>query len=579
MSNKEEELLAQIQKLEKELKVERNRLKKANYGLVWLDVPEAFEDDAENKLPILEEVKDKAITNNDGNPTHILIEGDNYHALTCLNYTHKGKIDLIYIDPPYNTGSDGFIYKDKRVLDKFPDGTDVPKDHPLRHSYWLSFMSKRLELARDLLKDDGVIFISIDNNELAQLKLLCDTIFLEKNYIEIFNWEKTQSPSNLSHKSKERIEYILCYEKSKNNNRFTGLQQDNPNDNPLVKSTNEYKTLVFPKDRIECNIEKDTFFKAGEYGTKVNKVTLKNDVNYINGKFDSDLILRGKFVWTQKNLEDEIRRKTRVIFKGKSLAPRYDKAEYKPEVPPNLIDSRWGVGTNDNSKQELLEFGIKSFEYPKPTSLISYLTQFIDKPNAVVLDFFAGSGTTGHSILELNKKDSNRQFILCTNNEGNICQDVTYPRIAKVIQGYTGARSGKNYLPLGNSLKYYKTSFVGNNNILSANDKDKIELAQKAGCLLSITENTLDEVEHTSHFQFFKSNDRNTAIYFQEDLSELDAFVNKVEKLENPTTVYLFSWGNKSEFESMFDHIPNINIKTIPQPILEIYKKIYYINN
>ena len=574
-----EELLAQIQKLTKELKVERNRLKKANYGLVWLDVPEAFEDDAENKLPILEEVKDKAITNNDGNPTHILIEGDNYHALTCLNYTHKGKIDLIYIDPPYNTGSDGFIYKDKRVLDKFPDGTDVPKDHPLRHSYWLSFMSKRLELARDLLKDDGVIFISIDNNELAQLKLLCDTIFLEKNYIEIFNWEKTQSPSNLSHKSKERIEYILCYEKSKNNNRFTGLQQDNPNDNPLVKSTNEYKTLVFPKDRIECNIEKDTFFKAGEYGTKVNKVTLKNDVNYINGKFDSDLILRGKFVWTQKNLEDEIRRKTRVIFKGKSLAPRYDKAEYKPEVPPNLIDSRWGVGTNDNSKQELLEFGIKSFEYPKPTSLISYLTQFIDKPNAVVLDFFAGSGTTGHSILELNKKDSNRQFILCTNNEGNICQDVTYPRIAKVIQGYTGARSGKNYLPLGNSLKYYKTSFVGNNNILSANDKDKIELAQKAGCLLSITENTLDEVEHTSHFQFFKSNDRNTAIYFQEDLSELDAFVNKVEKLENPTTVYLFSWGNKSEFESMFDHIPNINIKTIPQPILEIYMKIYNINN
>ena len=103
--------------------------------------------------------------------------------------------------------------------------------------------------------------------------------------------------------------------------------------------------------------------------------------------------------------------------------------------------------------------------------------------------------------------------------------------------------------------------------------------AQKAGCLLSIAENTLDEVEHTSHFQFFKSNDRNTAIYFQEDLSELDTFVNKVEKLENPTTVYLFSWGNKSEFESMFDHIPNINIKTIPQPILEIYKKIYYINN
>jgi len=118
----------------------------------------------------LTEVKEKAIKNKDGKPTHILIEGDNYHSLTCLNYTHKNKIDLIYIDPPYNTGSDGFRYKDKRVLDKYPDGSEVPKDHPLRHSYWLSFMSKRLELAKDLLSDSGLIFISIDDNELAQLK-------------------------------------------------------------------------------------------------------------------------------------------------------------------------------------------------------------------------------------------------------------------------------------------------------------------------------------------------------------------------------------------------------------------------
>ncbi len=109
-------------------------------------------------------VKEKAIKTDDEKPTHLLIEGDNYHSLTCLNYTHKNKIDLIYIDPPYNTGSDGFRYKDKRVLDKYPDGTEVPKDHPLRHSYWLSFMNKRLELAHNLLKDDAVIFISINED-------------------------------------------------------------------------------------------------------------------------------------------------------------------------------------------------------------------------------------------------------------------------------------------------------------------------------------------------------------------------------------------------------------------------------
>ncbi|MEK7109800.1 MAG: site-specific DNA-methyltransferase, partial [Patescibacteria group bacterium] len=170
-----------ITKLKKEIERLKKAVKKQKYGLVWMDVPEAFEDDVENKLPILKEVPGLAIKNEDGKPTHILIEGDNYHALTCLNYTHKGKIDVIYIDPPYNTGSDGFKYKDKRILDKFPDGTEVPKDHPFRHSYWLSFMNKRLELAKTLLKNDGIILISIDDNETAQLKLLCDEIFGEEN--------------------------------------------------------------------------------------------------------------------------------------------------------------------------------------------------------------------------------------------------------------------------------------------------------------------------------------------------------------------------------------------------------------
>lgn len=185
--NKREQLENEIIRLKKKIeKYETIELKQNRFGLVWLDVPEAFEDDVENKLPILEDVPKLAIKNDDGKPTHLLIEGDNYHALTCLNYTHKGKVDVIYIDPPYNTESDGFKYKDKRILKEYPDGTEVPTDHPLRHSYWLSFMKKCLELAKDILKDDGVIFISIDDNEFAQLKLLSDEIFNEKNLIGIF---------------------------------------------------------------------------------------------------------------------------------------------------------------------------------------------------------------------------------------------------------------------------------------------------------------------------------------------------------------------------------------------------------
>lgn len=163
----QEELLNRIRDLEREVKQLNSQIKRQKYGLTWLDVPEAFDTESENKIPILEEVPELAIHHDDGKPTHILIEGDNYHALTCLNYTHKGKIDVIYIDPPYNTGSDGFTYMDKRFLEAYPDGKIIPKNDPARHSTWISFIEKRLRISLPLLKDDGVIFISINEDEFA----------------------------------------------------------------------------------------------------------------------------------------------------------------------------------------------------------------------------------------------------------------------------------------------------------------------------------------------------------------------------------------------------------------------------
>ena len=180
-------LYAEIEKLKNQ---HTKAIQRQQYGLNWIDVPEEFDERSKNAIPVLIEDKSKAIKNADGKPTHILIEGDNYHALTCLNYTHAGKIDVIYIDPPYNTGSDGFTYKDARFLDKFPNGKPVPKDAPLRHSTWLSFMEKRLRLAKNLLSDKGVIFISIDDNEQANLKLLCDQIFGEKNFQDNIVWKR-----------------------------------------------------------------------------------------------------------------------------------------------------------------------------------------------------------------------------------------------------------------------------------------------------------------------------------------------------------------------------------------------------
>ena len=186
----EEQLQLRIRELEKEVAHLHAQIKQQRYGLNWIDVPEAFDEESENKIPTLEEVPELSFKTDDGKPTHILIEGDNYHALTCLNYTHRGKVDVIYIDPPYNTGSDGFIYKDKRMLDRYPDGTPVPVGSPQRHSYWLSFMRRRLELAKNLLSERGVIFISIDDNEQANLKLLCDKVLYDLDFVATIPWRK-----------------------------------------------------------------------------------------------------------------------------------------------------------------------------------------------------------------------------------------------------------------------------------------------------------------------------------------------------------------------------------------------------
>lgn len=631
----EKKLYAEIEALKKKLEVANNRIKTEKYGITWLDVPEAFEEESENQLPILTEVKEKAIKNEDGKPTHILIEGDNYHSLTCLNYTHKGKIDLIYIDPPYNTGVTGrdiFRYKDKRVLDKYPDGTEVKKDSPLRHSYWLSFMYKRLELAKELLTDDGAIFISIDDNEVANLKLIMNQIFGSDNFVGQWQWFKSATPPNLSHKIKKNVEYVLGWERKKNNIRYSGVKKESKSTDPITKPQNSIKTLKFPKGSLNFKTIESGKIKSGIYGTKKFPNKLLNDLIIEDYTNKNEVSFENRFTWEQKYLEEQLEKQTQ-LFVSKDIVISYKKADYNNEVPPNLIDASVGVSTTEEAGKYLLSmFGEKVFDYPKPVDLIKYILRF--KKSKIVLDFFAGSGTTGQAVMELNEEEgSNRQFILATNNENNIMDDVCYPRTKKVIEGYqfVGKQSDilyekkitwsefkkaekhlknieeisesetKNYLNIktevkdgylkligekekngkykgiGNSLKYYKTDFVGSNNILSATDEDKSSLAHKAGYLLAVAENTMEEIELSNCFQLFENDKKVTAIYFKEEMTEMETFLEKVENIEKPINLYLFSWGNKSEFEALFDHLEHISIKTIPQPILEIYKKIYNI--
>lgn len=557
----EKEILQQkdnhIFKLEKEIEKWKKAVKTQRYGLVWLDVPEGFEDDVENKLPILEEVPNKAISTKDNKPTHLLIEGDNYHALTCLNYTHKGKIDVIYIDPPYNTGSDGFRYKDKRILDLYPDGTEVPKDHPFRHSYWLSFMKKRLELAKDLLSERGIIYISIDDNEHGQLRMLSDAIFEESNFVGTVTWEKrtkAQNTETAKEMFQSKTEYILVYKKDAKKVKFK-LEVGGEKVYDLEDSRGLYRiklveemsalgmrgreSMIFPIEGIMPR--KGLQWKVGT--EQVEKYKLKNDLEIIEGR-----------PYFKIRPQDETNQKFIPFW-----SHFFDKDTY---------------GTSEKGKAELsniLGSNEHEFETVKPVSLIKKLLFHINRKNSVVLDFFAGSGTTGQAVLELNEQDGgSRQFILVTNDENKIMTDICRPRIGKVITGYSGAKG------LGNSIKYYKAAFVGQHNILDADDKDKIQLAQHAGEMLAIAENTLEQVKKNDYWQIFENKDRMTAIYFREEQDKLDEFVEKVLLLKKPVTVYMFSWEEKTEVADFEDN-KNINLKTIPQPILEIYKQIYNI--
>ncbi len=564
----EKELLQQkenyILKLEKEVEKWKKAVKTQRYGLVWLDVPEGFEDDVENKLPILEEVQKKAIKSKDDKPTHLLIEGDNYHALTCLNYTHKEKIDVIYIDPPYNTGSDGFRYKDKRILTQYPDGTEVPKDHPFRHSYWLSFMRKRLELARDLLSDTGVIFISIDNNEYSQLKLLCDSIFQEKNYVGSLIWRKKEGGGQADAYFVTEHEYILVYAKSP---KFKWLDEVIPTDE-----------ADFNKEDSEGKFTAVKLAKWGNTARREDRPKMYFSIKSPDGKNVFPIAPDGgdgRWRVGKKRMEEIIKKDLIFWQKRDNLWVPYEKLYYT-EGEVKVLKERsilYEIANTADGTNELTSiFGKKDmFENPKSTELIKFFLRYGGPDNAIVLDFFAGSGTTGHAVMKLNEEDEGgRQFILVTNNEDKIMDEVCYPRLKNVIKGY-GKEKG-----LSNSVKYYKTAFVGKHNILDADDKDKIQLAYHAGEMLAIAENTLEQIKKNDFWQMFENKERMTAIYFREEQDKLDEFVLEVIKLKKPVTVYMFSWEERVEIIDFEDN-KNISLKTIPQPILEIYKQIYNI--
>lgn len=347
------------------------------------------------------------------------IAGDNLEVLKNLQTVYTEQIDTIYIDPPYNSGN-RFVYADRftRKQETPPATVAHPFAAHLRwsgrqHSDWLAMMYPRLILARRLLRSSGVIFVSIDERELAHLKILMDEIFGEQNFIDLFSWAKTETPANLSRKSKKIVEYILCYQKKRDSTKFEGIQKKSKSTNGLLNQTNRLQTLVFPKGIVQTKLP-DGIIKAGRYGTSRYDIELLADATVKSGVFTSTVPLRAKFKWTMPKLELEIAKGTALFIIGKTLSPSYEKSKYAAEVPPNFINSKVGVATNEvASKQLTTLLGAKVFDYPKPVSLLKYLLAFQNKKDAICLDFFAGSGTLAQAVWEMNRADAGNRKWIC----------------------------------------------------------------------------------------------------------------------------------------------------------------------
>lgn len=352
----------------------------------------------------------------------LLIHSDNFQALNLLQARYRGQVKCIYIDPPYNTEKDRtegkFLYKDN-----FPS------------SSWLALLTDRIRLGKKLLSKDGLHFNSIDDHEVHNLRILLNYTFNTSNYIDTFSWQKTTTPPNLSSKTKKSCEYILAFHNG-NCLTLTGIQKISKSSNGLMNQTNNYGILTFPEKITTTSRLKNGIYKAGKYGTSSYDIELLEDTEVLNGIFIKPVKLKGRFKWGQTYLNTAIQSGTKVMIQTDAFSPSYEKEEYEPEKPWNIINSSFNVGTNENASSELDDMFTKNFSesfYPKPVSLIKYLTNF-KKDNSLVLDYFAGSGTTAHAVINLNREDGEngkRKYILV--EQGEYFDTVLKPRVQKVV--------------------------------------------------------------------------------------------------------------------------------------------------
>ena len=552
--------MSEIEKLKKEVeKLKKENLdlkKKKKFGLVWEErEKEKNIDDGEYYPYLVKKGNAFGFDNNETNK-NILIEGDNYHALKILQYTHKEKIDVIYIDPPYNTG--------KKKEFKYGDSW-IDKNSGYKHSYWLSFINKRLEIAKNLLSKDGLIFISIDENEYARLKLLCDDIFTSSNFIGSFV-KKISGGKNDSKTIKVNHEYLLCYKRTEKatihlNIEYTkkdetrSLQKDGDNEERFNRENLWYPiyaniktkeiSLEFKKDMIEIfPIKNDGLerYWRWEYDTAVKRI---NELRLTKTKFDDGKIKYDIGVFTHKGT--------------------------RKELPWNSFISDFSAGGGTQLK-EVLGKKIAGM-YPKNLDYIKWICNLSVKKNPIILDFFAGSGTTGQALEELKKDISshieNPKYILITNNENNICEEVCYQRIKKANEKY-------NY---NSNLEYLKTELLKYDSQKHSDLDIKEFMVDKLIEIIKVREACfkLDEINKF----LLKFAHINKSVYVLQDIykmkkNDYDEVVSILKDDEkDKINIYILSMSNHEHYINKISKAhKNITFEPLPESFLKILRKI-----
>lgn len=540
-----EELIEQVKQLKKQKK----------FGLVWEDKPEDVVVQCQTELPVLEEVKDWEIEKLPGDRTNVIIEGDNYHALSVLNYTHAGKVDVIYIDPPYNTGAKNWKYNNDYV----------DKDDAYRHSKWLSMMKHRLSAAKGLLKKDGVLICAIDDNEQAHLGVLIEEIYnaYEQHTVTVVHNPKGVQGANFSYTHEYAIFAIPMGSKIISDRQLSEeeIYVSNLRNWGGESLRTDAKNCFYPI--IVSNGEIVTFgdVASNDFHPKASNEIQKNG-DVLIWPIDSKGVER-KWRYARQSVDDikDVLRlkdskygiqvmiaKDFGTYKTVWSDKRYDASEYGTKLLKKIISDC-------------------TFDFPKSLYTVYDCISAVvgNRKNALIIDFFAGSGTTGHAVMMLNKEDGgNRQFILCTNNENGIAEEVTYPRIKNVIEGYADVEG----IPA--NVRYFKTEFVKSETV---SDDTRRELLARSTEMICVKEDTYEKEYDNKHFKIYSNAKQMTGILF--DLDAIEEFKEKLRKKGLPTSVYVFSLSNDT-FDADFDDLSlKHKLCPIPESILEVYRKLF----